>query len=491
MLRVDQVKDIRSRVLVEGESTRRVARETGLSRNTVRKYLERSEPRRVENGKRPRPVRDAAESRVQEMVADWKPRTTRKQRITARAIWRQLRVEGFPVGETVVREILRELKRREKEVFVPLLHHPGDEAQVDFFEVVAEVAGELQRAWMFLMRLMFCGRDFAWLYHHCDQVSFLDGHVRAFEHFGGVVCRCVYDNLSPAVRKVLAQRQLTERFGALCSHYLFEPCFTRVGEGHDKGGVESRGKWLRLGHLVPIPAGESLEEVSGRLLEQLDEAARSRKNRDGQTVMDLFGQEASCLRPLPPVPFEPRRSVLVSLSSKATFTLDGVVYSVPSHWARLDATAHVGPTDLVVVCAEEREVLPRKPRGQRGIQYRHYLAELRHKPQAVRQVATQLTVELGEPFGRLWKVLVDTHGGREAGRVFAKVLGAVYERGEEAVREALESALAANRTDLLALTPSRGAPSPPVLSLPPPLAGFQVEAARAADYDHLLVGGAA
>src|SRR5438128_1871331 len=39
------------------------------------------------------------------------------------------------------------------------------------------------------MRLMYSGRDFAWIYERQDQVSFLDGHVRAFAHFAGVPAR--------------------------------------------------------------------------------------------------------------------------------------------------------------------------------------------------------------------------------------------------------------------------------------------------------------
>ena len=135
---------------------------------------------------------------------------------------------------------------------MPLVHRPGDEAQVDFFEVTVELGGERRKAWKFLMRLMYSGRDFVRLYDRQDQVAFLDGHVRAFAHFGGVPARIVYDNLAAAVRRVqFPRRQLTERFEALVSHYLYEPCFARPGEGHDKGGVEGRGRGVRLQHLTP------------------------------------------------------------------------------------------------------------------------------------------------------------------------------------------------------------------------------------------------
>ena len=89
-----------------------------------------------------------------------------------------------------------------------------------------------QKAWLFLCRLMFSGRDFGWIYERQDQISFLDGHVRAFAHLTAVPARLAYDNLRPAVTRILVggERALTARFAALASHYLFEPCFCRPAD---------------------------------------------------------------------------------------------------------------------------------------------------------------------------------------------------------------------------------------------------------------------
>jgi transposase len=109
--------------------------------------------------------------------------------------------------------------------------------------VTVEEGGELRKAWKLVLRLPYCGRDFLWFYDSCEQLAFLDGHVRAAACLGGMPRRIVYDNLSAAVKlRVGLAPELTERFKALASHYLFEPCFTRRGEGHDKGSVEARGK---------------------------------------------------------------------------------------------------------------------------------------------------------------------------------------------------------------------------------------------------------
>lgn len=235
MLKVAQVHVIRHKVLTEGLTVRRVAREMGVSRNTVKKYLSAPEPVRRESRPRPKPILERVQPRMDELISEWEEeRTTSKQRITATRLHRELVTEGYQVGISLVCSYLREKRRCAQEVYIPLVHRPGEEAQVDFFEITVEEAGVRRKAWKFLMRLMYSGRDFAWIYRRCDQLSFLDGHVRAFAHFGSVVQRVIYDNLGAAVQRVMfPHRELTDRFRALASHYLFEPCFARPGEGHD------------------------------------------------------------------------------------------------------------------------------------------------------------------------------------------------------------------------------------------------------------------
>ncbi len=198
-----------------------------------------------------------------------------------------------------------------------------------------EVGGERRKAWKFPPRLMYSGREFAWLYERRDQLAFLDGHVRAFAHMGAMARRCVYDNLGLAVRKIIgAKRELTGWFLALVSQYLFEPDFARIGEGHDKGGVESRGKAIRLAHLTPIPRGESLEGISRQLLADLDAAFEVRRDVSGTSASELWTQERAQLLPLPATSFEVRKPVPVEISSRSMVRIEGAWYSVPSRWAR-------------------------------------------------------------------------------------------------------------------------------------------------------------
>jgi transposase len=405
-----------------------------------------------------------------------------KQRLTAARLHAMLLSEGHSVGVTTVKEAVAEWKRRRREVFVPLVYPAGDLAEVDFFEVLVDLAGKREKMWMFVMRLMHSGRDFACLYARQDQTSFLDGHVRAFEHFGCVPQRIAYDNLKAAVTKLLvgSERLLSARFEALCSHYLFEACFCRPRTGHDKGGVESRGKAIRWQHPVPIPQGDDLDAMRAALLARLDTA------HDAQR----FAAERVQSLPLPEHRFDARKTHAPGVSSRSLVSVEGAVYSVPCEWAGLDVTAHVG-VDLVELVGRDGTVHhPRKRFGERSINYRHYVRELSRKPQAVRQVAAELVRDLGPVYAATWRSLVDAHGPKQAARIFAKVLGHVETRGIDVVAATLEAALQHSEPVLLALAPPPQAAGMVAHdALPQNLRSVQIDVGRAADYDRLLARG--
>ncbi len=482
MLGVMDIYALRRKVLVEGQSQRSVAREMGLARDTVRRYLATPTPERQQR-RRSSPVLDHVRPRLEQLLEEWSQRTTGKQRISGRRLHRQLREEGYEVGLTLVLAELREWRRRRAEVYVPLVHRPAESAQVDFFEVAVELAGERRRVWLLLFRLMHSGRDFVRLYERQDQLAFLDGHVRAFAHFGGVPRRMVYDNLSAAVRRVqFPRRQLTERFAALASHYAFEPSFARPGQGHDKGGVESRGRGLRLQVFTPVPRGDSLEQLSERIQAEIDRLAP-------EQVLQRFAREGPLLRPLPQVAFEPRRMQRVSVNRSAMVRLEGAWYSAPERWAALTVTAWVGASEVAFHCGSEQVRHPRERFGGRRVRYRHYLGELSRKPQALRQVAPELVEELGGPYAELWTLLERERGGHEAARALARLLQAAAEHGEARVREALEAGLAGDGFDELAIRRSLAAvQETDEVTVPEQLRGYRVERASAAAYDRLLEG---
>ena len=200
---MELVSVIRHKVLTEGVPIRDVARQLGLSRNTIRRYV------RAKVVPVPRPASPSRATPAKELVAEaaaaiWASRrsfTAGKQRLTATRLWELLRDDGHDVSGRTVRRLVASFRNAEREVTVPLVYAPGELAQVDFFEVWVEVESVRQKAWLFLMRLMHSGRDFAMVCAQQDTTWFLAAHVAAFQHFAGTVAAVAYDNLTAAVAK--------------------------------------------------------------------------------------------------------------------------------------------------------------------------------------------------------------------------------------------------------------------------------------------------
>jgi hypothetical protein len=197
-----------------------------------------------------------------------------------------------------------------------------------------------------------------------------------------VPSRVAYDNLRAAVVRILVGgvRTLTPRFAALTSHYLLEACFCRPGEGHDKGGVESREKAVRQQALVPIPVGATLAVINATLLAQMDARLDTRRDATGQTIGVLFTEEQRHCRPTP-TPFAPEATTLATVTARAWIRLEGAVYSVWTRWAGLDVVVRVGATTITIVGRDGIRVThPRKRFGQRSIDYRHPCRSSRASP---------------------------------------------------------------------------------------------------------------
>ena len=118
--------------------------------------------------------------------------------------------------------------------------------------------------------------------------------------------------------------------------------------GHDKGGVEARGKAVRRQALVPIPSGPTLEAINHAVLARVD--ARLETGRDAQrhTIGARFADEVPAFRPLP-APFVAEVTTVCTISPRALARVEGAVYSVPCRWAGLDLIARIGPTTVTIV----------------------------------------------------------------------------------------------------------------------------------------------
>lgn len=305
--RVELFEQIRRDRRAGDSSIRELAEKHGVHRRTVRQALASAvpPPRKVYS-RRPRPAVDAYAAVIDGwLLADRD--APRKQRHTARRIWQRLVAEhGASLAEvTVSRYVARrraELGLDRVEVAVPQARLPGAEAEVDFGEFHASIAGTMLKLWMFVMRLSCSGRAFHVAFATQAQEAFLEGHVLAFEHFGAVPGRIRYDNLRPAVTRVLKGRDRAEaeRFVALRSQYGFDSFFCIPGKdgAHEKGGVEGEIGRFRRNHLVPVPRVGSLAALNDLIAAgDLADQARVITGRP-VTIAAAFAAELPALLPL-------------------------------------------------------------------------------------------------------------------------------------------------------------------------------------------------
>jgi transposase len=392
MSRVEQFERIRRDRRLEGLSIRTLARRHKVHRRIVRQALASAIPPRRVVPDRPSPVFGPYEGIVRRWLIEDKS-APKKQRHTARRVWQRLVAEyGADIAESTVRERVRELREEiadPPEAMIPQLHAPGEEAEVDFGELWAYVAGVYVKLWLFSLRLSASGRAFHRVYATQAQEAFFSGHVHAFEAMGGIPLRIRYDNLKPAVARVLFGRDRieSERFVAFRSHYGFDSFYCRPGrEGaHEKGGVEQDIGWFRRNHLVPVPRVGSLGELNV-LLDRYDSEDLTRVIEGHRaTIGAEFGSEQPFLSALPSERFDCARELKVRVDHKARVCVRQCRYSVPVSLVGRRLLVRLGATDLEIlsggqiVASHERLV----QRGSESLVLDHYLETLIRKPGAL------------------------------------------------------------------------------------------------------------
>ncbi len=503
--RVELFERIRRDREREGLSIRELARRHGVHRRAVRQALASAlpPPRKRPEG-RPAPKLGPYRPLIDEwLVADRE--APRKQRHTAKRIWERLLSEyGADVAETTVRQYVRR-RRRElgdpvDEVFVPQVHEPGRQAEVDWGEAEVSIAGQRRRVYLFLMRACFSGATFVMAFERQTQQAFLEAHVEAFHFFGGIFAEIRYDNLGSAVKQVLRGRRRVEqdRFVALRSHYLYESVFTLPGRAgaHEKGGVEGEVGRFRRAHLVPVPSVASLKELNDVLEDGcFADLARRIRGRPA-TIGEALRVEARALRELPFEDFETAEAAAPRVDTKALVTIRQNRYSVPVALVGLRVAARIGAREIVI--SHDRRPVARHPRlhgrYQTAASLDHYLELLRRKPGALKgSLPLRQERERGawpSCYDALWQGIEERYGASEAARQMVDVLLLCREHGPERVELAVRGALAAGALDgravaLLARRQERSSP-PPLVELPERLRALATPAQPSiACYDEL------
>lgn len=444
MLTVDDYGAIR-RARRDGKSIRRIAREFGHSRNTVRKVLKHPEPAPAGRN-RPAPLLGPVTPVIDQVLREDEDAPP-KQRHTAAQLFRRLRDEhGYRGGYAQVRRYVREHRCRQKETFIPLGHLPGRRLEADFGHIHVDFP-DGRRPVPFLVA--------AWAYSNAPFVlalpferteAILEGMVAAFEFFGAVPGEVWWDNPRTVATLILQgrQRQLHPRYAALASHYAFDPRFCMPARGNEKPDAEGTVKAVQRRFATPVPRVADLGELNA-LLRRLCEAERERVVQSifgPFAIRDRLAEDLAAAAPLPGHRFDPcviRPAVAVDKYQTVAF--DGNRYSVPRQFA-FQMVAVKGYVDRVVIVARGQAVASheRGPKGRSMIlEPTHYLAALARKPGALDHSPVFRDWELPACFADFRAELEGRHGAEAGSRRFARVLQLLGEHPMARVRRAVEA----------------------------------------------------
>ncbi|MDP1797011.1 MAG: IS21 family transposase [Planctomycetaceae bacterium] len=487
-------KAIRQDVLVHGLSRRGACEKYKLGWHTLKKILAHAEPPGYrQRQSRPKRVLAAVLPIIHEILeADRK--APKKQRHTAKRIFERLKTEyGYLGGKTVVEDAVRAWRQTHQEVFLPLAHPPG-EAQVDFGEATIRQAGVERKVALFVMTLPYSGAIFIQAFPRECTETFLEGHRRAFEFFGGVPRRISYDNSAIAVIEVLKgrERKLTKAFLRLQSHYLFQEHFCLVRRPNEKGNVERLIGFARRNFLVPVPEVGSLEVLNAQLRERCmaDQAERTR-GKTG-TKEELLREDQAAFLPLPKQAFEAQRVDQRTADSQSLIRFDDNDYSVPVQYAHRRVTVVATVSDVRLVF-DDRLIAKHVrcwERERTFFEPIHYLALLERKPGGFDFAKPLEKWELPECWALLRRRL-EAHDPRHGTRSFIQVLRLLERFSLSHLTAAVEYALDIDVIDAASIrTIAEHRADEPVKLFPldgrPQLAHVHVEMTDVSSYQALL-----
>ena len=496
---MEQWAEIRRRVLSGEISKRQACREYELHWQTLQKILGQSEPTPFRR-KTPR-----ARPRLDPFVPiihgwlDADRAMPPKQRHTAERIYQRLRDEhGYAGCRSIVRAAVAAWRQSQAEVFVPLTQRPG-EAQADFGEAQAVVAGERVAVAFLVVTLPYSDAFFVAAFPKECTETFQEGHARAFRYFGGVPTRISYDNSKIAVAAIVGGRgeTPTREFLRLASHFLFAYHFCRVRRPNEKGHVEAMVGFARRNFLVPVPEADSWEALNVGLTARCQSDLSRRVRGETATKGERLAAERPSLRALPEEAFEARRVELATANSLALVRFDRNDYSVPTAYAHRPITVLGGLDAVRLMCRDELVATHRRDWGREQVVFNplHYLALLERKPGAFDFAKPLSEWELPEPFAVLRRRFESAWGRGGGVRHFIQVLR-LLEKGTLAeLTAAVERALhfGVTTADAVRVILEQGRETPvPLFRLDgrPHLAGVAVPSPDLTAYGLLRAGGA-
>ena len=501
MINVDLLSVIRRWHFRDGRSIREITRRTGLSRNTIRKYLASG----VVEPHYPKRKSPSKLDPYAKLLLSWLKRESnrsRKQRRSVKQLYFDLMELGYTGSYDRVAAFARQWRQSQQEAkrtaskgtYVPLVFAPGEAFQFDWSEDWAKIGGKSTKLQVAQFKLCHSRAFMLRAYMLQTHEMLFDAHNHALVALGGVAERGIYDNMKTAVDKVRLgkRRDVNRRFQAMVSHFLFEAEFCNPAAGWEKGQIEKNVQDSRHRIWHNAPEFSSLADLNHWLEERCKALWWEIKHPEqpDRMVAEVWADEQKQLMAVP-APFDGYVEHTKRVSSTCLIVFEKNRYSVPASFANRAISLRAYADRLVMVAeaqviAEHGRVFTRDhgAPGKTIYDWRHYLAVIQRKPGALRNGAP--FKELPESFRRLQSILLKRIGGD---REMANILALVLLHDEALVEQAVVAALQSGQPSQQHVTNLLGrlldGPLPDTIKPPPALALTTEPQANTQRYDHL------
>lgn len=431
----------------DGVSLSEIAKKTGYSRNTVKRWLKT--PEGIEpKYRRQRHDTKIAPYAVQLIKAlETDAHRPKRDRRSALKLFGEIKAAGFTGDYSRVTEFVRRWRAEGGaaaiNAYIPLKFELGEAFQFDWSEEHLVIGGVWRKILASHLKLCASRAFVVSAYPTQSHEMLFDAHTRAFTALGGIPRRGIYDNMKTAVDKVKKgkARVVNTRFAAMASHYLFDPDFCNVASGWEKGVVEKNVQDSR--RRIWQDAGKecfgTFTELNAWLLARCRLLWQEHRHTEYEelTIAEMLEHEQPSLMPMV-TPFDGYVETIGKVYSTCLVIQDRNRYSAPCELVGQMVSIRIYPEriDIVAHDALVASHLRSFARKETLYDWQHYIPLIQRKPGALRNGAP--FADLPEPLQRLRTLLLRREGGD---RVMARVLAEVPKSGLEEVLVAVELVL--------------------------------------------------
>lgn len=335
----------------QGESERSIAKELGISRGTVSKYLKENELEKkgnAEQGIIKSPKYDSTNRTkkvLTQQVTDYinkclddntvkKSQGNYKQCMAATDIFDGLIEQNYTISYPTVVRYVRKQKQKSREVFIRQVYQPGSSSEFDWGHVKLKIGGVNKNLMLSVFTSAYSNHRWAKVYVRQDMPSLLQSHVEYLQKIQGVPKEIVYDNMKTAVAKCTirqADKKPTEELLKISTYYQFDYRFANIAKGNEKGHVERSVEYIRRKAFSPKDDFESLKQANEYLQNKVEQLNHKSAKGKFESINQQLKEEQKHYHPLPLAPYDYAIINSCKIDKYHTVSIDTNHYSVPEN----------------------------------------------------------------------------------------------------------------------------------------------------------------